>query len=172
MDFDKYRNIGAYHYDWYNDPNYAWYKECVDKCVDFCEGSTLDLGCGEGLVVDMLNRKGIEATGIELEQSAVDLSDPELDIRQGSVYDLFMGKWEYMVCLNVIEHLERPERIKQIFDQNITKAAIIITDEPQENPSSYHIKEFSPNELKQLFYTRKVKSFRIDDNFHGIEVYK
>lgn len=168
--FDKYRTKGAYHYEWYKTE--PWYKACVDKCVEFCEGSTLDLGCGEGLVVDLLTQKGLEATGIDNEQSAIDLADPELDVRLGSVYDQFHGKWEYMVCLNVIEHLEHPERIKEIFNRNITKAAIIITDVPQEHPSPYHVKEFSPYELKQMFHTRKVKAFKIDDNFHGIEVYK
>lgn len=171
MDFDKYRTRGAYHYDWYKTNKFN-YRDCVDKCVEFCKGSTLDLGCGEGVVVGLLEENGIEATGIEIEQSAVDLADPQLDIRQGSVYDSFMGKWEYMVSLNVIEHLEHPEAIKQIFENNISKAAIIITDIPQLLLSRYHVHEFTPEELKDMFSEYKTKSFKIGKDFHGIEVYK
>lgn len=171
MDFDKYKTRGAYHYDWYETE--PWYKACVDRCVEFCKGSTLDLGCGEGLVVDLITQKGIEATGIEIEHEAVSLANPELDVRQGDVEnDSFHGKWEYMVCLNVIEHLRDPGAIKRIFNRNISKAAIIITDVPQEQLSKYHVKEYSPYELKQMFHTRKVVPFKIDENFHGIEVYK
>lgn len=172
--FDKYKTKGAYHYDWYQ--TQPWYKACVDRCVQFCDGSTLDVGCGDGLVCHLLAHNGRQVTGIDDNAEgialAIDKAHPDAEFLLQGVDEPLQGKWEYMVCLNVIEHLENPDAIKRIFNQNITKAMIIITDEPQEHPSPYHTKEYSPYELKQLFHTRKVIPFRIDENFHGIEVYK
>lgn len=115
----------------------------------------------------------VAVTGMDNDAYAVKLaSENGINVKLQNIQEAFGGKWEYMVCLNVIEHLENPEAIKRIFNRNITKAAIIITDMPQKHPSPYHVKEFTPYELKQMFYTRKVIPFQIDDNFHGIEVYK
>lgn len=173
QEFNKYKTRGAYHYDWYKTEH--WYKACVDRCVEFCKGSTLDVGCGDGVVSKLISERGYEVLGIDNDQTGLELAAdnaPKAQFRLMDIKPIHPDKWEYMVCLNVIEHLEDPEAIKRIFNRNITKAAIIITDMPQEHPSPYHIKEFSPYELKQMFHTRKVKSFKIDDNFHGIEVYK
>lgn len=172
MSFNKYRLRGAYHFSWYKTE--PWYKACVDRCVEFCKGSTLDVGCGDGLVTKMILDKGYLAVGIDNDKVGVSLAVEHAFAKVANLEDLKLSnvKFEYMVCLNVIEHLEHPEVIKKIFNRNITKAAIIITDVPQEHPSPYHVKEFSPYELKQMFHTRKVKPFKIDDNFHGIEVYK
>lgn len=171
--FDKYQEKGAYHWDWYR--NQEWYRKCVDRCADFCKGSTLDVGCGDGVVSYKIAVKGFDVLGIDDNPTAIEFAtayNPYGKFKAQDLNEKIKGKWEYMVCLNVIEHLERPERIKEIFNNNITKAAIIITDVPQEKPSKYHVKEFTPYELKQMFHTRKVIPFKIDDNFHGIEVYK
>lgn len=171
MTFDKYLLKGAYHYEWYKTE--PWYRACVDRCVDFCKGSTLDLGCGEGLVCDLLEQRGYECTGIDSDKTAIALANPDLDIRQGDIeQDGFMGEWEYMVCLNTIEHLKNPLRVLDIFENFITKGAVIITDYPQEHPSKYHVKEFTPKELSDLFKDYRANLFSIDENFHGIEVYK
>lgn len=186
-EFDKYRARGAYHYDWYKtDPSY---KACVDKCVEFCEGSTLDVGGGDGLVAKMIKDNGHQSLVLDNSQEALNLLfdiDPLVNFVLADLEDkksikdaindpkqpLPHQKYDFMCALNVIEHLNNPENLKYIFDRYITKAAIIITDFPQEQLSSYHVKEFTPYELKQMFHTRKVKGFKIDDNFHGIEVYK
>lgn len=142
--FDKYQTKGAYHFDWLVDPKFAWYKACIDKCVEFCETtSVLDLGCGEGVIGSQLFEKvdfdedKLDYVGIDKEHSAVELADPALDVRQGDIEnDYFAGKWDYMVCLNTIEHLENPEAIKRIFNRSIIKAAIIITDMPNSSNTS------------------------------------
>jgi 2-polyprenyl-3-methyl-5-hydroxy-6-metoxy-1,4-benzoquinol methylase len=173
MTFTKYQDKGAYHYHWYRD--IPWYKASVDRIVEFCIGSTIDVGCGDGFVSKMISDKGLKVTGIDNDPTGIHLAkikDIKSEYITQDITKPIKGKWEYMACLNVIEHLQDPLAIKRIFSRNITKAAIIITDMPQEHPSSSHIKEFTPYELKQLFNTHKVKWFKIDDNFHGIEVRK
>ncbi len=173
-DFNKYKTRGAYHYNWYENNTFD-YKDCVDTCVDFCKGSTLDVGCGDGVVSKLVSEQGHDVLGIDNDQTGLEFAAdnaPEAQFRLMDIKPIHPDKWEYMVCLNVIEHLEKPELIKQIFNRNITKAAIIITDIPQGDLPPEHVHEFTPYELKQMFHTRKVVPFRIGKDFHGIKVYK
>lgn len=180
MKFDKYQKNGAYHYDWYDDPNYAWYKECVDRCVEFCKGETLDLGCGEGLVSQLIYENGFDQVGIDNSHEAVSLAHPELDIRHGDIEnDIFAGSWEYLCCLNVIEHLKSPQRIIDIINGVITKGAIIITDKATDRPGRYHEHEYTKEELLDTFKEFKPKYFEINSTefgkpiaFIGVEIRK
>ncbi len=54
-EFNKYRLKGAYHHDWYQTED--WYRWMVDKAVEFCQGGTVDLGGGDGLVASKLLAK-------------------------------------------------------------------------------------------------------------------
>lgn len=172
--FDKYKLRGAYHYDWYKNNTFN-YKDCVDKCVEFAKGDTLDVGCGDGVVCRLVKDNGHSVIGIDNNGEALNLANqkcPDIEFMLNNIEEPLSGKWEYMVCLDVIEHLENPQAIKRIFNRNITKAAIIITDIPGKVTDPYHVHEFTMYELRQMFHTRKVKAFKIGENFHGIEVWK
>lgn len=176
MKFDKYEKNGAYHFDWYDDPNWAWYKECVDRIVEFCKGSTLDIGCGEGFLGTLID----DYVGIDIDHTAVSLADPELDVRHGDIeHDIFTGSWEYLVCFNVIEHLKEPTALLGILENNITKGAIIITDEATDHKGRYHEHEYTMDELVDTFKEFNPKPFKIESTefgkpitFIGVEILK
>lgn len=170
--FDKYQSRGAYHWDWYETEE--WYRKCVDKCVEFCKGSTVDVGCGDGLLLSKLPKRSLgldnSDTALqickdkELNVTGIDLDDPR------TIVAVF-GKYDYVACLNTIEHLNDVTTLLNLV-KSAKKGAIIITDMPQEHPSKYHVKEYSPKELADLFSEWRVVPFQIDENFHGIEIYK
>lgn len=172
MTFNKYRTKGAYHYDWYETED--WYRWMIDKTVKFCKGSTLDIGCGEGLLVQKIEEHGYQATGIEPDNDARQLADPELDIRQGSAYDSFWDKWDYLACLNVIEHLDYPEVIRELIRNNITKGAIITTIHWQGGELGYdHKFEWTYDEMMDFFKEFNPKGFRYKDTeWIGVEIRK
>jgi hypothetical protein len=183
MKFDKYEKLGAYHWDWYDDPNWAWYKECADKCVNFCKGGlTLDIGGGDGFVASKLENSLVLDSYPDLykllhdEQyfCVCDLDNIE-SINEALEYD----QYEYMVCLNTIEHLKQPNNVKYIFEKFITKAGIIITDKATDSPGRYHEHEFTKQELLGLFKEFKPKYFEINSTefskpitFIGVEIKK
>lgn len=179
MKFDKYEKNGAYHWKWYEDPNYAWYKECVDRCVNFCAGSTLDLGCGEGVVGEFIANNGYEYLGYDTDPVAIQKSDSELDIRQSDIEEAAIWDldFEYLVCLNTIEHLKKPDIIPHVIRNCISKGAIIITDKPTGKKGRYHEHEYTKQELLDLFKEFKPKYFEINSTefgkpitFHGVEI--
>lgn len=179
--FDKYEKLGAYHYDWYDDPNYAWYKVCVDRIVKFCKGRTIDVGCGEGLIVEKLKSSG--CMGIDIDDKAIELAKSKgLNVSKHNLDSGLninvMGGFDYMCCLNVIEHLNTPYSIKKFVEQ-ARKGAIIITDMPTENKGRYHEHEYTKEELIDTFKEFKPKYFVINSTefgkpiqFHGVEIKK
>lgn len=181
-DFDKYKTRGAYHFSWYSDPDQIWYKECVDRIVDFCKGSTLDVGCGDGLVSYLISENDIYVTGIDNDAEGIKLAEENGHIPELILQDItkpIKGEWEYMACLNVIEHLEKPDGILNILNNNITKGAIIITDKKTENKGRYHEKEYSLEELVEVFKEFNPKPFEINStefgkpiSFVGVEIVK
>lgn len=183
-DFDKYEENGAYHWDWYDDPNYAWYKECVDRCVNFCQGSTLDVGCGDGLVSKLISDKGHDVYGIDNDNTGLELAADRVPNAQFRLMDIkpMVGagtEWEYMVCLNTIEHMESPAPLLEMLELNVTKGAIIITDKATDKPGRYHEHEYTLPKLMELFREFKPLPFKIEStefgkpiSFIGIEIRK
>ena len=181
--FDKYEKLGAYHWDWYDNPDYAWYKVCVDRCVKFCKGETLDVGCGDGLLAQKIAElNDVRVVGIDESQAGISLAmgkAQNVTFQDHNISWPLDGVWEYMVCLNVIEHLEKPDGIINILNNNITKRAIIITDMPTENKGRYHEHEYTKDELLDTFKEFKPKYFVINSTefgkpiqFHGVEIKK
>lgn len=181
MKFDKYEKLGAYHWDWYSDPNYAWYKKCVDKCVEFCKGSTIDVGCGDGLLLSKLPKKSFgldnDDVGLEiafdkgLNVTGIDLNDDR------TIVEVF-GKYKYVCCLNTIEHLKDSTMLVNLVN-HARKGAIIITDMPTEHKGRYHEHEYTKKELLDTFAEFKPKYFVINSTefgkpiqFHGVEITK
>lgn len=89
----------------------------LDKHLpDFKSGSILEVGCAEGGFVKVLHDIGVDITGIELEQSRVDIANekaPELNIKQADITDPEIvnklgKKYDLIVMRDVIEHI--PDR--------------------------------------------------------------
>lgn len=179
--FDKYEKLGAYHYDWYDDPNYAWYKVCVDRCVDFCGLDTIDIGGGDGLIAKKLAEKGITPLVLENSKEAIKLGEKYAFYRFVDLDDeneLHEHNYEYVCSLNVIEHLKTPTSHIRLI-KNANKGAIIITDMPTENKGRYHEHEYTKKELLDTFAEFKPKYFVINSTefgkpiqFHGVEIKK
>lgn len=170
--FNKYRLKGAYHYDWYRD--YSWYRKLIDRAVDFCRGSTVDIGGGEGLLASKIAGKGYSALVADNDIHARDLfnaNHPAGFMLFDADKDDPDGKWEYMACINTIEHLNKPENLIKILDNNITKGAIISTIDYQGGSlGEDHKKEYTMDELMEFFKKYDPKPFRIGDIWIGVEI--
>jgi methionine biosynthesis protein MetW len=80
------------------------------------KGDVLDLGCGDGLFLDMLRNKDINGIGLDLSEEAIKKCQSRgLDAR---LFDLENYPWpfadnqfKYTVCLDNLEHVFNPEKI-------------------------------------------------------------
>lgn len=175
MKYDKYERLGAYHYKWYEDSDYAWYKECVDRIVNFCQGSTVDAGCGDGFVCQMID---YPTMGLDNEQSGLDFcKTPTMKVDLNEDFQMQPG-FDYMCSLNTIEHLKTPKMLVTL-TRMARKGAIIITDKATDNLGRYHEHEYTKEELMDTFKEFKPKYFEINSTefgkpitFIGVEICK
>ena len=177
--FNKYRLKGAYHYDWYETED--WYKYLVDRCVEFCSrerGDVLDVGCGDGLLLQKLKDKGISSFGIDPDPNAIKLcTEKDIEAYQDildSDYVKGSKDRDYLTCLNVVEHMDNPDSLRQIIRKKITKGAIITTIDYQGGTlGEDHRFEWTYDEMMEFFKEFNPKGFRYKDTeWIGVEITK
>ena len=124
----------------------------------------IDVGCGSGMKLNLLNKSlsDIEIIGID-QQSAVDFC-----IKNHSFGEFYEDDFEnpkqlglnadLIICADVIEHLLRPELLLNYIKGNLKKEGFLILSTPERDllydnttnntpRNKYHIREWNKNEL-------------------------
>ena len=93
--------------------------------------SVLDIGCGDGLVLQMLNSmKTVDAYGVDISPLAVKalkkrgFKGAVADISQKKVIDK-LPKCDYILLLDIIEHLQFPEKLMINLKDKFRKGIIV-----------------------------------------------
>ncbi|OGO28940.1 MAG: hypothetical protein A2Z16_05045 [Chloroflexi bacterium RBG_16_54_18] len=70
-------------------------------------GTVLDAGCAMGFLVENLRKRGISAFGIDASEFAIQNVHPEIQpyCWVGSISEAFPQKYDLIVCIEVLEHL-------------------------------------------------------------------
>lgn len=99
--------------------------------------SLLDVGCGEGITLKILESEliGKECIGLDLDKQHIEMSKvnaPYCKYMLGNIYNLPFNKntFDVTLCLEVLEHLENPE--KAIYELHKISAKYIIISVPRE----------------------------------------
>jgi SAM-dependent methyltransferase len=100
--------------------------------------SVLEIGCGEGFLSGWLSERHPEATFCGIDLRASDLEKlkrhfPRIRTEVGSAYDLspVTGDYDLVICAEVLEHLEEPERaLRQITALHPRNTIITVPHEP------------------------------------------
>ncbi|MFC1630622.1 class I SAM-dependent methyltransferase [Pseudomonadota bacterium] len=164
--FDKYENMGAYHWREcdrksrdYNPPLASRYQMIASRVNG---GNALDLGAGDGYLAGMLSKKCETVTAIEYEPSGVQLARQMLndygnvEVLQGDTYSLPLAddQYDWVLMADVIEHLEWPEQAVSEMARVVSGDGTVLVTTPQWRPDRVwdvrHIKEYRPEELKDL----------------------
>lgn len=172
--FNKYRLKGAYHFDWYETED--WYRWCVDRCAKFCKGTTIDVGCGDGLLLSKLPSGSL---GLDSDIDALRLCSErgldtvKVDLDNPTTTDSPPGEYDYVASINTIEHLNDTTHLMSLV-KGARKGAVIITIDWQGGPfGEDHKHEYTLPELTALFSDYKVKPFRYKETeWIGVEVTK
>lgn len=110
-----------------------FFSTLISQIKSLDANSILDAGCGEGFTMNKLKENGIgkRIEGIEYEKDAIAFGKklfPELIIKQASIYDLPYknNSFDLILCTEVLEHLEYPEKaLKEIL--RVLRKYIIIS---------------------------------------------
>ncbi|MCA8925833.1 MAG: class I SAM-dependent methyltransferase [Planctomycetes bacterium] len=139
-----------------------------------CKGRTvLELGCSEGIGTPILGEFATHYTGVDFDHDAIEdakrnWTDPRFSFRVADVLQEHLGRFETVVSLDVIEHIE-PEREARYFDAILDHLtadgmAVIgtpnVTSVPYASPQSQigHVNMFSAERLSE----------RLRERFHHV----
>lgn len=94
-------------------------------------GKVLDLGCGDGLFMELLRKKGIKGSGVDFSKTAIEkckMKGLEACFIDGSQENLPIAdnSFDYVTILDVLEHLPCPEKLLSEA-KRISKKYIIIS---------------------------------------------
>jgi len=167
MEFDKYDKNGAYHIDWFRNNKHG-YRNHLNRILREFNGckakSILDIGCGEGLLCKLFLKKGVtrKVFGIDTSSKAIELGKElyvdscetgRMELKQQSFEKLHHRKrFEYIVCSEVIEHVDNPEKFIVKIQKMVKNWAIITT--PNANlvsPGKYDKQFFELSQLVDIF---------------------
>lgn len=94
--------------------------------------SILDVGCGEGFTLDKFynNNLGKELVGIDFLDKAIEIgkkAHPHLKLQPGTIYHIPFkpSSFDLVVCTEVLEHLEFPEKALDQLEKVTKKYCII-----------------------------------------------
>ena len=78
--------------------------------------SVIDIGCGEGFIINCLNRPDI--TGVDISKKALNIAKQKnsgCNFCTGSIYNISFKKnsFDLVIATEVLEHLENPEKALQ-----------------------------------------------------------
>ncbi|MEN6374681.1 MAG: class I SAM-dependent methyltransferase [Smithella sp.] len=98
------------------------YRE-IEKLIHAAKGKKLlDVGCGEGWIMDKFFQSGVSVTGLDFSRFALEKMHPHLlpFFEQGNIYDVLQEKlkqqitFDFIVCANVLEHVVDPAGLLSI----------------------------------------------------------
>lgn len=91
--------------------------------------SVIDIGCGEGFVINCLDY--LKITGVDISRNALRIAkekNPECEFCSGSIYEISFkeNSFDLVIATEVLEHLERPDLALQEI-KRITKNYCILS---------------------------------------------
>lgn len=136
----------------------------------------LDVGCGAGLLCEPLARLGAEVTGVDAAAANIETaalhaqgSGLAIDYRQGELATLGLGQFDFVTCLEVVEHVaDKPAFLAELA-RHLAPDGLMVLSTPNRTPQSrlflvglaealgavprgtHHWKDFvTPDELRAL----------------------
>ncbi len=119
----------------------AWMvRRKLSSLTDIKEGRLIDIGCGEGWIMDAFKRHGFSVLGLDFSRHGIEKFNPQLlsCFEQGNVYDLLeekirrKTKFDFLIIANVIEHVKNPIQLLQNIKRIMHAGSIVVIIAPND----------------------------------------
>lgn len=125
--------------------NERWLKffgEVADGIVrDFAPKTVLDAGCAMGFLVEALRERGVEASGIDISEYAIEQVDEAAApyCKVASVTEPLGGRYDLIACIEVLEHLPAADADKAIANLCAATDRLLISSTPGDFGEPTHL---------------------------------
>ncbi|MEM2031002.1 MAG: class I SAM-dependent methyltransferase [Candidatus Micrarchaeia archaeon] len=96
--------------------------------------TVLEIGCGEGFVTKHIHDLGFKIVGADISDEVLRIARemfPEIEFLNMDIYELDkFGKWDLIVCCEVLEHLKEPEKALKAMMKASNYILISVPNEP------------------------------------------
>jgi len=115
------------------------FNKTIQKAISQIHfSSILDVGCGEGVTINLIEPyiKNKTCLGIDLDPAHIKMSKenaPFCEFKTGDIYNMPFEEnaFDVLLCLEVLEHLDNPEKaIKQLYKTTSKYLIISVPNEP------------------------------------------
>jgi SAM-dependent methyltransferase len=175
--FTKYQERGAYHWRaiYYRNflksnpsisARYDVALRLVSHYLNVKEPLGADIGCGDGILVYKALLKKLRIVGIDLSMDGLVLANQELAdhgfespsviCADGYAVPLAGDSLDYVVSLELIEHLEQPALLLTEVARMLKSGGIFVCTTPRcfskdnDFRDPFHLEEFTPEELREI----------------------
>jgi len=156
-------SFGAYYYAHdcgvpyeHNEHWIAFFDTMARRIVaDLQPTTVLDAGCAIGMLVEALRNHGVDATGIDISEWAIEHVAPGAAgyCEQASLTQPLPRRYDLITCIEVIEHIPEPDATKAL--ENLCSATdrILISTSPFDYGEPTHVNVHPPEEWAARFAT-------------------
>jgi SAM-dependent methyltransferase len=157
---DARRQYGRWYFDTYTvpyDDDEHWnefFGRVADGIVSqFRPRSVLDAGCARGFLVAALRRRGVDASGFDLSDVAIEeaVEDARPFVRVGSLVEPIDGAYDLVTCIEVIEHLDPADTARAVANLAGAGERVLLSSTPGDLQEPTHVNVQPPERWAQLF---------------------
>lgn len=176
-EFKFYSKLGSISYsDWR-------LKTLVENSSLEMSGKILDIGCGKGNFLLRFSEKfpDWKLYGVEASENALKFAKerlPKAQFYEGLfTYDPFGEKFNLIVSLGVMEHLEDPNSFLQTAKSCLKENGIFLFDVPnfKLNPADLfvfdHLNHFTNETLQNLLHKNNLEAFQIIESYNRVPIF-
>lgn len=115
--------------------------------------SVLDAGCAMGFLVEALRNRGVKAWGVDISEYAISNVSPEIKefCWKGSVSEPFPQKYDLIVSIEVLEHLQKTDSEKAVSNLCQHSDDILFSSTPNDYKEVSHFNVQPPEYWAELF---------------------
>ena len=124
------------------EPWLTFFDNIADRIVKELEPkSVLDAGCAYGFLVEALRNRGVEAWGIDISEYAISNVHESIKdyCRVGSIVEPFDRRYDLIVNIEVLEHMQKDEAIKAIENFCLSSDRVLFSSTPFDYKEATHI---------------------------------
>jgi SAM-dependent methyltransferase len=119
-----------------------FFSDIADHLVEQLEPRTvLDAGCAKGFLVAALAERGVEASGVDISEYAIEsaVKRAEGRIRVHNLTEPLEGRWDLVTCIEVLEHMAPEDTQVAIDNVCAVTDRVLLSSTPHDFAEPSHV---------------------------------